>query len=376
MTPMKRIAAFTFVLLLISLTGCVTTSPRDVLVTPASTAAVTAFEPIVRGINVGTTVFQNRRWEVVAEGFNANETAATAISTALLQPMAVLDGRTIGLAVDPTERLGSEGSNQTALVRQLTELGRTQKVDRLLLVTTGNSSDWIAGTNQRLAGLGLYRRELFGMKRLQVYGVVQLHVFDCRTQKFSASDTFPGAQEVFSVQWRENWVEFSAAEQRRIIAAWTELLERQIAQLLTRAGLANARLPEKTVAESLLITRPNRPKSWLPDGDTLPIPRGVSADRARAAVLNGLKARGWTVVSQKDNVVTGVYRDGTKEAGVTARISDTEIQLVGEANEIRADGSRLPAKPFTRWQNNLKESVYRDLLNAEAIQEFSSPKAP
>lgn len=372
---MKFPAAFPLALLLLPLTGCVTTLPREVLSSPAPTIAVTGFEPIVRGINIGTTVFQNRRWEAAPEGFNANETATAAIAHALLQPMAVVNGQTIGIAVEPIQSFGS-ASNEADLARQLTELGRTQRADRIVLLTTGNSSDWIAGTNQRLAGLGLYRREVFGMKRVQVYGVFQLRVFDCATQKFSASDLSPGAQEVYSIEWHDNWAGFSIAEQHRIITAWRELVERQTAQLLTRAGLANVPSPEKSIAQNLFITRSNRPKSWLPEGNILPIPQGVSPDRAHAAVLNGLKARGWTTVSEDDHQVTAFYRDGKKEAGVTAQLSATEIQLIANDHEIEADGSRVPAKPYIRWQNNLKESIYRDLLRAEEAQPPARPATP
>ena len=359
----KNIPAFSSALLLL-LAGCATTAPREVLSTPGHTVIVTAFEPIVRGVNVGTTVFQNRGWETSPEAFDANETAMAAVPKVLLQPIVLIDGRTANLAMKHDKSFNSDEPDQSEFVRQLAELSRAQKADRIVVLTTGEASDWIAGTNQRLSGLGLYRREFLGMKRLQVYGVFQLRVFDCRIQKFIASDTLPGAREVYSIAWHESWPEFPVAEQRRLLAALTELVKEQTAQLLTRAGLANVPQPEASITEILLF-RPNRPKSWLPEGNVLPIPKGLTPARARGAVVNGLKSRGWTVVSETDEQVVGLYRDGKKEAGVTARLSVDEIQLVANDHEIAPDGSRVAVAPYTRWQNNLKESIYSDLLDAE-----------
>jgi hypothetical protein len=174
-------------LLLVLLTGCAT--PREVLSTPARTIIVTGFEPLVRGVNVGTTIFQNEQWESTPEGFDANEVASAFVTKTLVHPLPVIDGRTTGLALKKGGRFLFIDPNAEELSKRLVELGRIKSVDRIVLITTGEAEDWIAGTIQRLQGFGLYRREAFGLKRIQVYGVFQLRIFDCRTQTFVATET-------------------------------------------------------------------------------------------------------------------------------------------------------------------------------------------
>ncbi|HTO03536.1 MAG TPA: hypothetical protein VL069_07530, partial [Opitutus sp.] len=358
--------------LLVLLAGCAT-PPREVLVTPARTVIVTGFEPFVRGVNVGTTVFQNRQWEATPEGFDANEVASRFIEKTLTQPVPVVDGRTSDLAFEKTDRFLFIDSGAVELKRRLIEFGRAQSVDRVVLLTTGVAQDWIAGTNQPLKGFGLYRREAFGMKRIQVYGVFQLQIFDCKSQKIIASDSVKGAQAVYSIEWRESWAEFTAAEQRRVTAAFSQLLTENVAQLLTRAGLANTPLPaERSMAKKLLLI-PERPKSWLPDGNVLPIPKGVSPERAREAVVHGLVARGWTVASAKDDEVVGFHPDGQKEVRVTAVLTSAEVKLVPGDRETKPDGSTVSSAPHKRWHNNLKESIYRNLLDAEDAADTKNP---
>jgi hypothetical protein len=290
-----------------------------------------------------------------------NEVAASAAKKILLQPLDVLvpDG----------------GASPTETTVRLVQMGKAQGADKLVVLTTGDTSDWIAGTSRYLSGIGLYRRELFGMRRLQVYGVFQLHVIDCSTGAVIAKDTAPGAREVYAVEWHEEWSDFSQLEQSRLVSAWKELIKDQVGQLLTRAGLANVPEPEVTLGEKMLF-RPNRPKSWLPEGNVLPIPNGVSVAQARASVISGLHARGWSVVSETDGEVVGVYRDEEKEAGVTARISNVEIELVANDHEIKLDGSRVQVKPYARWQNNLKESIYKSLLQVEVAQPRTISESP
>ncbi len=355
--------------LLVLLAGCAT--PHEVLSTPARTVIVTGFEPFVRGVNVGTTIFQNKQWEATPEDFDANNVASRFIAKILTQPVPVIDGRTSDLALEQGFRFLFIDTGAAELERRLVEFGRAQNVDRVVLLTTGVAQDWIAGTNQPLVGFGLYRREAFGLKRIQVYGVFQLRIFDCRTQAFTATETLKGAQQLYSVEWHESWAEFPVAEQRRVTAAYSALLTDHVAQLLTHAGLANTPLPaEPSLVKKLLLMR-ERPKSWLPEGNVLTIPKGLSRERARWAVIHCLRARGWTVVSENNDEVVGFIpgkKDKHKEVRVTAVLTDKEITLVPSDREIKPDGSTVAIPPYMRWHNNLKESIYRDLTEAEDAQ--------
>jgi len=350
--------------LLVCLAGCAT-PPREVLSTRAKTVVVTGFEPFVRGVNIGTTVFQYQDWETQPDGFDANEVASRFIVKTLTQPVPVIDGRTCNLAFEKEDRFLFTDPGAAELRRRLIDLGRARDVDRIVLLTTGVAQDWIYGTTVGLKGFGLLRREVFGMKRMQVYGVFQLQVFDCHAEKIIASETLKEAREVYAVEWHGSWAEFPAAEQRRVTAAYAQLLTGSVAQLLTHAGLANTPLPaEPSLAKKLLLIR-DRPKSWVPEGNVLPIPRDVSLERAREAVVHGLNARGWTVISQNENEVIGFHAANKKEVRVIARLTADAITLVPDDREVKADGSTAPIAPHTRWHDNLKESIYRDLLDAE-----------
>jgi len=352
--------------LLALLAGCAT-PPREVLATSARTIVVTGFEPVVRGVNVGTTVFQNREWVSAPVGFDANAIASQFIAKTLVQPIPVIDGRTSGLAMEKGDRFLWSDPSKVELSRRLAALGQEKNVDRIILLTTGVAKDWIAGTNQRLKGFGLYRFEMFGLKRMQAYGVFQLQVFDCQTQTFTAADTLPGARQVYAIEWHDSWEEFPPPKQRRVLAAYSELLTEHVAQLLTRAGLANTPLPpERPLAQRLLLM-PKRPTSWLPEGNVLRIPEGVSRAQARLAVVRGLKARGWTVAAESDGEIVGFIADRKKEVRVTALLTEDQIMLVPNDREIAADGSVTPVSPHTRWHSNLKESIYRDLIEAEEL---------
>jgi hypothetical protein len=158
------------------------------------------------------------------------------------------------------------------------------------------------------------------------------------------------------------------AEQRRVLTAYSGLLTDYVAQLLTRAGLANTPLPAEPSLAKKLLLMPNRPKSWLPEGNVLTIPKNLSRERARWAVIHCLRARGWTVVSENNDQVVGFIpgkKDKHKEVRVTAVLTDQEITLVPGDREIKPDGSTVAIPPYARWHENLKESIYRDLLDAE-----------
>lgn len=341
--------------------GCATVrSTRDIVAESGRVALVTNFSPTMRMQNVGTTVFNNKAWDAET-GFDADAEALAVAQPALTKKIKAANGHELGLP-PPSWLNGTDPS----LPDRLTALGREWQADIILVLTSGNTQDWLYGTNQRIEGIGLYRREVFGMKRYQVYGVFALRAFDCRTGKFTGFDMEKDARTVPDLQWHETWAEFSAHEKRNTVHAWHELFKETIPQLLTKAGLANAPKPERHARfeAKMLLVRPDFAKSWVPDGNELDLPEGITRAQAHLAVLNGLKARRWTVVSDAEDRVVGVYRDGKKEAGVTATITDKSITLMANDHEVKPDGQRIPAS-YDRWQRNLKESIYRDLLKAE-----------
>jgi hypothetical protein len=74
---------------------------------------------------------------------------------------------------------------------------------------------------------------------------------------------------------------------------------------------------------------------------------------AHRAVLAGFKDREWTISTESDAQIIGVYRKGKKEAICAVMLKDRAIILAPEGYEIQPDGKRVPAE-YRRWQDNLK----------------------
>lgn len=358
----KTLHSLSGLILILFLGGCETLPPpKAILGNGTGCAIVTQVGPELKVMNVGTTVFQNKTFRVVPDGLDVGDLVAETVRRRLNKTVAVVAAPNPGGS-------GTANDDDAISASALTQIGREQGVDRLVVITTGKASDWLYGTNQNLDGLGLYRREVFGMRRFQLYAVLELRVYDCGSAKFIADDTARGAQEVPSIEWHDTWEAFSAGERRRIYAGLKSLVGEQVGVLLTKAGLSDMQLPKESTATGLLIRRPA--ESWLPEGNALPIPDGISKERAVDAVIQGLTDRGWTLVSRDGDSVIGMYRDGKKEAGVVASVTDSVIELKPNDFEIKADGTRVSVAPYRRWQSNLKESIYRVLLNmadAEAM---------
>lgn len=98
-----------------------------------------------------------------------------------------------------------------------------------------------------------------------------------------------------------------------------------------------------------------------PPGNQLEVPSAISTAAAHRAVLAGFKDREWTITTESDEQIIGVYRKGKKEAICSVTLKDRVILLVPEAYEIQPDGKRGPAE-FRRWQENLKESIFKELM--------------
>jgi hypothetical protein len=145
---------------------------------------------------------------------------------------------------------------------------------------------------------------------------------------------------------------------------WRELFAEGIPQLLGRVGLSSVE-PEKTSLGRRLLFTGDKPQSWLPEGNRLELPPGVTVAQAHAAVLRGLQDRGWSVVAQTENRIVGVYRDGEDEAGMEITITADHMILSSSAHKVTATGTRVRAAPFTRWNRNLKASIYKALLQVE-----------
>lgn len=358
---MKSPSFILLVLTSLVLSTAATANSHDASPDPEHVALIANFSSEQDLVNVGTTIFQNK--ERGAEtNYDAVAEALAIAKSAFVRPIKTADGSTLHLPDPSTDQRDSA----PVLSERLVAVGREWHVDTIYLLTSGTASDWIFNTTERLHGVGLYRREIFGMKRHLVYGVFELRTFDCRTGKFTHTDREKTAREVPDIEWHETWADYPLPEKRNVARGWHLLLKETIPPLLTKVGLANASETKRKFTLKSLLFAPNRPTSWLPEGSELEIPEGITRDRAHLAVLNGLKARQWTVTTDAPERVVGVNRDGKKEAGVTAVITATTIMLKPADYEVKSDGQRINTS-YKRWQRNLKESIYRDLLNAEPV---------
>jgi hypothetical protein len=101
-----------------------------------------------------------------------------------------------------------------------------------------------------------------------------------------------------------------------------------------------------------------------PPGNVLEVLPGISKAVAHQSVVAGFKDRNWIVNIDSDERVSGTYRSGKKEAVCTVLFKDRSIVLEPEGYEIQSDGKRV-ATEYRRWQNNLKESIFGELLEAQ-----------
>jgi hypothetical protein len=98
-----------------------------------------------------------------------------------------------------------------------------------------------------------------------------------------------------------------------------------------------------------------------PPGNELEVPRGMSMAATQRAVVAGFKEREWTITSEDNGRIAGVYRKGKKEAVCTVTFNEHAVTLVPEGYEVRTDGKRVPTD-YPRWQNNLKASIFWNLI--------------
>jgi hypothetical protein len=332
--------------------GCATTATREA-VAGKRTALFTAFDPVLCGHAVGTTVFQNHDFAWADTGFDPNAAAIEAARRGLSDEVVKIGrGEVLKLKDRPQD------------AAQLLSLADESRVDALGVLRAGSAADTIAGTSVPLRGVGLYERAFLGMKRLQVYAVLELDLYDAKTGRNIGRVSDLRAREVPSVAWHDDWAGYSAMEKRILLMGWRALFAEGIPQLLGRVGLSSVE-PEKTsLGRRLLFTR-DKPQSWLPEGNRLELPPGVTVAQAHAAVLRGLQDRGWSVVAQTENRIVGVYRDGEDEAGMEITITADHMILSSSAHKVTAAGTRVPAAPYTRWNRNLKASIYKALLQVE-----------
>jgi len=323
-------------------------------------ALLLAADPAMCGQEVGITVFGNHEWTEEIPDFDINAVALEACKPLLNRDVKLVNGRDVGLLLKPeTTGWKAVEPNTKEVEQRLAALGREWQVDAIVLIRTGQSNDWMGGTNQAVKGFGHYSRH-----RNAAYGVFWVRRFDCPTGKFQGGETVKLAQQLPGVEWHDSWKDYPTVERRVVLRGLSAMIKEGMPALLTKAGLTDIAVAPPSLGSWLKHPGGPPPKTFVPEGNELEIPAGVSRSVARLAVATGLKDRGWVLETDADDRMVGVHVDGKKEARCTFTFTDRAIALVPEGYEIQAGGRRVPVAVYRRWQNNLKESIVESLLRA------------
>jgi hypothetical protein len=335
----------------VALPATATASALEVVTAARRIAIVSAIEPEVRFQKVGVTAFQNMTWATADTGFEINSAALDAARKFLKREAKLIDGRSVGL-------LSSVGRliDEKQLAPRLLELAAEWEVEAILIIQGFKGRDWIGSTNQSVDSVGIYSRP----PRQEAYCALRLLTFDCVQRRFESSETATVSQAMPRTEWRASWASFPDTEKRLVLHGLRTVVEDGVPSLLAKAGLAESRTKEKSLAGTLFGVR--RGRSWVPDGNELEIPAGLSNAAARLAVATALVERGWTISSKDADKIVGVLPRGKIEAVATATVGERTITLVSERFETRSDGSRAKIDPNLSWHRNLMDSILRALL--------------
>jgi hypothetical protein len=339
---------FVFLILIGVVTAFASSRPAEVVSAAKKLAVISAIDPGVNGQKVGITVFQNRQWTSDATGFDVNAVALATLQTSLKRGAKLIDGDTLGLI--RKAKGTAVALEEKELGEKLAELGKEWSVDAILVIRSTASHDWIGGTNQTISPFGVYARAW-----VQTYCNLTLSTYDCATGRFSKEENVKQGQSLPSNAWKDTWEGYSANERRTLLRGLEAVTKDGVTALLAKVGLTEYKPEAKSTFQTLL--RPSKGKSWLPEGNELEIPEGVSSQVARAAVKAGFKERGWNVTLDTDERIIGTLVEKNREAITTVTFSERSIVLVPERYEIRPDGQRVKIAPHLRWHKNLKETI-------------------
>lgn len=329
-------------------------------------ALISAIDPRMRGQTVGITVFGNKGWDSDLPDFDVNARLLAAIKPILNRVVRLVNGREVSLLLKVVDRKESD-LERDELAGSLVALGHEWGVERILLIQTCRTNDWLAGTNQQVEGFGHYSRH-----RNAAYGVFWLRVFDCHAGKFTGGAQVKQARMLPGVEWHDSWKEYPAEEQRVIVRGLEAMIKDAAPALLSEAGLTDAKVGERSLGSWLMHPSGPTPQSYLPEGNELEIPAGVSGAAARNAVVDGVKNRGWVMQTNDEDRKVAVYRSGKKEALCTFTFTEHSVILTPTGNRIEPDGRRVPVENYRRWHNNLKEDIVKALLKAP-VEPTASP---
>lgn len=344
-----------FFILLGAVTAFAGNRPAEVVSAANKLAIISAIEPTVYGQKVGITTFQNREWSSDATGFDINAIVLATLQTGLKREAKLVDGDTLGL-INKAKGTAKTPLKEKQLGPTLAELGKEWGVDVILVIRSSPSRDWIGSTNQRLQHFGVYARAW-----VQTYCNLTLNTYDCATGNFSRGEQVQQGQSLPSNAWQETWESYSPNERRTLVRGLETVTRDGATALLAKVGLTEYKAEEKSTAQ--ILFSPPRGKSWIPEGNKLEIPDGISIEAAKAAVKAGFQERGWKITTDTDERIVGAILEKNKETITTATFPERSIILEQERYDLRSDGQRVKVAPHLRWHKNLKKTILEALFD-------------
>jgi len=101
------------------------------------------------------------------------------------------------------------------------------------------------------------------------------------------------------------------------------------------------------------------------------VPAGVGQGQVKAAIVNALDGRGWSIDKLQDgNILTTLHlRDHTATVRVTYDTNSVHISYVSSTNlEYRTEkGVRYIHRNYNGWIGFLEQDIRRNLQNAQSV---------
>jgi len=359
--------------------GCSTPVSVDKIQAAKKVVIVAAFEPQLVGQRIAMIAVMNDGWTAENTGFDINGAVLAAVKTNLNREVKLVDGKDAGLVVEANtsrffadlvvpRKTDGRGSPES-LSPKLAALGREWGADTIVLLHSGTVSDWVQNTSLPVMGIGhLYAH------RDGVYCVLLASVYDCRTGERTVSPAVKQMRRLAGVHWYKNWAEYPPEEQRVVLRSLDLLIKDSVPVLLSQLGLTEKKVPLPSTSPDLLGRTPP-PQSFVPEGNELEIPRWASKQQARSAVADAFKRRGWSLTTDTEERMVGVFRKGKREAVCTVTFTDRTILLAPEGFEIQADEKRVPVNYYQSWNSYLKSSILEVLMKVPDAGETPAPRS-
>jgi hypothetical protein len=325
-------------------------------------AVIIAIEPVVRGQWIGTSLVGRKDWQATDTGFNANEIALTVARGGLTREAQIVDG--VGLRIPATSvETGAFPRGDDDLARKLGMFAETLDVDVVIAIQGTEAIDWITRTTQPFRGGGVYTRGVIGNRRSYAYNALSMRIYSRKARKIVNREHDMRSLPLSDVNWEGSWNDYPVLDRKKILVELDAMTKAGTRALLAKAGFMEPATEAEEKRGGLFTDDSVRGESSLPENE-LKIPDGVTHEKARAAVIAGLKAHGWTVASDTPERIVATLRERKKEATVEVTFADTVITMVPALDEIRKDGTRVPVKPNLRMHRKLKDTVWEELLKA------------